>query len=140
MYESAARFIGHEADGHASVLFYLGDHDPSGEDMVRDIGDRLREFGVRDLTVEKLALTMPQIKKFKPPPNPAKLTDSRAGAYIAEHGNSSWEVDALPPEELRRIITKAFDGVIDKPKLDAVKRRERDQKDALSAALEEIDS
>ncbi len=88
------------------ILFYLGDHDPSGEDMVRDIGARLVEFGVKTIRVEKLALTMEQIKKYNPPPNPAKRSDSRSKAYIEKHGEHSWEVDALNPN----ILTKLIEG------------------------------
>jgi hypothetical protein len=45
------------ANTRGVVVLYLGDHDPSGEDMVRDIRDRLREFNVWRLEVEKLGLT-----------------------------------------------------------------------------------
>jgi hypothetical protein len=44
--------------------------------MVRDIEDRLVEFGVTRLTVTKLAL-WEQIQEFDPPPNPVKMSDSR---------------------------------------------------------------
>ena len=94
MYESAKRFLQAD-DDQVKLLFYLGDFDPSGEDMVRDVKDRLEMFGV-ELEVEKLALTKAQIAQYNPPPNPAKMTDSRAAAYVEKHGSSSWEVDALP--------------------------------------------
>lgn len=81
------------------IILYFGDHDPSGLDMIRDVRDRLYEFG-RDIDVKAVALTMDQIKKFNPPKNPAKITDARAKSYIAEYGRSSWELDALPPKEL----------------------------------------
>lgn len=77
--------------------------------MVRDIRDRLIEFGVPNLTVEKIALTMPQIRRYKPPPNPAKVTDSRAKAYIDKFGDQSWEVDALPPREMNRLVELAIE-------------------------------
>jgi hypothetical protein len=118
------------------TVFYLGDHDPSGEDMVRDITERLKEFGVKRLTVEKLALTMAQIRRFNPPPNPAKLSDSRAKAYIAKYGQQSWEVDALPPRELQRIIRGALASVIDVDKMNAVKAREEADKETLRRAFE----
>lgn len=89
-------------------IIHLGDHDPSGLDMTRDITERMEMFlGPEDferLTVHRIALNMDQIKKYRPPPNPAKVTDSRAKKYIAEFGTKSWELDALPPKELDRII------------------------------------
>ena len=151
MYEAAVRFMSRanqaESDYYDEdkpesqpVLFYLGDHDPSGEDMVRDIGARLSEFGLRRLTVEKLALTMTQVKKYNPPPNPAKKSDSRYAAYEAEHGNQSWEVDALPPNVLQQIIRTAFDGVVDRGLMDDVIAKENEAKVKLRKSLKKIES
>ncbi|KKM32234.1 hypothetical protein LCGC14_1565830, partial [marine sediment metagenome] len=41
-----------------------------------------------------------------PPPNPAKMTDSRFNGYIVKYGNDSWELDALDPRTLRDLIEK----------------------------------
>jgi len=120
------------------ILFYLGDHDPSGEDMVRDIHDRLVEFGVGGIEVKKLALTMEQIKRFQPPPNPAKITDSRAKAYIEKYGDQSWELDALPPDELNRIVNSAFKDVIDQEKMDTVLAKEKEDKQLLREAVRSL--
>lgn len=144
MYESAKRFLRESGtDGAGDVdepksmhLFYLGDHDPSGEDMVRDVRERLALFGA-DVQVEKIALTTAQVRQYNPPPNPAKMSDSRAAAYVREHGRSSWEVDALPPNVLAQIVRTAFRTVIDKPVMDAVKRKEIDQKEKMRALIEE---
>lgn len=118
------------------VVLYLGDHDPSGEDMVRDIRDRLNEFGVPNLEVEKVALTMAQIKKFNPPPNPAKITDSRAAAYIAEFGQQSWELDALPPRELNRLVEAAINRNIDRKAMNAVIALEDVERERVRVAIE----
>lgn len=129
--------ISDDNDGIAKdvVVLYLGDHDPSGEDMVRDIRARLVEFGVPNLEVRKLALTMAQIRKFKPPPNPAKITDSRAAAYIAEHGESSWELDALPPRELNRLVESAIAGIVDADKMSAMLEREDAERVRVAKAI-----
>lgn len=152
MYEAAQRFIERSNQAESDtwddlkpearpVLFYLGDLDPSGEDMVRDIGDRLTEFGVERLKVEKLALTMEQVRRYKPPPNPAKGSDSRYANYVAEQGTtSSWEVDALPPNVLQQIIRTAFEGVIDKEVMDEIVEREEEAKSKLRLALKKIDT
>lgn len=136
MYESARRF--RNADSTSLKLFYLGDHDPSGEDMVRDVGDRLSMFGVADLDVKKLALTMEQVEQYNPPPNPAKMSDSRAAAYVDKHGAHSWEVDALPPQVLQQIIRDAFDEIVDRDKMDVIIEREGRHKDALRRAAKRI--
>lgn len=134
MHEAGERFVAKEKAGFISILFYLGDHDPSGEDMVRDVQDRLAVFGSK-VVVLKLGLTMPQVRQYNPPPNPAKVTDSRAAEYIAKHGAQSWEVDALPPNVLQRIIRAAFTKIVDKSKMDAVVAKEETEKALLRKAL-----
>lgn len=120
-----------------AILFYLGDHDPSGEDMVRDIQDRLTMYGV-PLDVRKLALTMEQVEQYDPPPNPAKMTDPRAAEYVDKHGATSWEVDALGPDVLDQVIRDAFDEVVDTDKMEAVKEEEEADKKLLREAVKSL--
>ncbi len=126
MYEAANRFKS-LGEGKDKVLLYLGDHDPSGEDMVRDIRDRMETFCVWDLEVEKLALTMDQVHQYNPPPNPAKMTDSRAPGYVAKHGDESWEVDALDPATLVALIEDAINQHKDQDKWEAQLEDEKRQ-------------
>ena len=96
-----------------AVIIHLGDHDPSGKDMTRDIGERIKMFLERDgfsdnFEIQRVALEMGQIKKYNPPPNPAKLTDSRCGGYISKYGYSSWELDALEPSVLDNIVQSSI--------------------------------
>ena len=123
MYEASKRFLA-KRPGKKCVILYLGDHDPSGLDMVRDIKERLSEFRAY-VEVEHIGLTWEQIEKYHLPPNPAKVTDSRAAAYIEEYGNESWEVDALPPDVMVEIIERAIQKWED-PRIKAnVLRQER---------------
>ncbi len=87
------------------IALHLGDHDPSGIDMTRDIDDRLQLFSrYADIEVRRIALTMEQIEEQQPPPNPAKTTDSRYEGYVAKYGNESWELDALEPQFISELI------------------------------------
>lgn len=142
MYESAQRMYRHGQDGKEKVtVLYLGDLDPSGEDMVRDITDRLNMFTFHSLNldVRKLALTEAQVEEHNPPPNPTKLTDSRAEAYIEKFGHECWEVDALDPRTLTEIITEALEDIVDREMMDEVIEREDEGKRRLREAAEEID-
>lgn len=103
MWSAAQRFISQDYRDNR-VIIHLGDHDPSGIDMTRDIQERLQMFGA-DVYVKRVALTMNQIGTYNPPPNPAKITDSRASKYIDEYGNESWELDALEPQVITDLIT-----------------------------------
>lgn len=115
MYRKGKELIGHEEGGKRIELIYLGDHDPSGLDMDRDIEERLHLFmGVHAFfEVTRIALTRDQIETYDPPPNPAKVTDSRCGAYIEDHGDESWELDALEPSVLAGLVRDAVESVRD---------------------------
>ncbi|NRQ38550.1 hypothetical protein HII36_43015 [Nonomuraea sp. NN258] len=104
LWRAARRMIDHQEDGKKCVVIHLGDHDPSGVDMTRDIEERFGLFGAT-VDVRRIALNMDQVRRYNPPPNPAKLTDSRATGYIREHGRSSWELDALDPTTLDALIS-----------------------------------
>lgn len=137
MYEASKRYLQRQDDGKTLTLLYLGDFDPSGEDMVRDIADRMEMFGI-DAKVKKIALTLDQVYKYKPPPNPAKHSDPRSRDFIAKYGASSWEVDAINPIELRKIIKREIERFIDKDAMRIVVEKENDDKIKLTKAVEEI--
>jgi hypothetical protein len=102
---AGVRFARYERMGRHTTVIHLGDHDPSGIDMTRDLEDRLRLFGSR-VDVRRIALNMDQVEQYAPPPNPAKLTDSRATGYIAEYGRESWELDALDPTVIQDLVER----------------------------------
>jgi len=104
----AARRIMERAANRKPVIIHLGDHDPSGMDMTRDIVKRMDTFltthGFPALKVDRIALNYDQVEEYQPPPNPTKLSDSRADGYVEEYGYSSWELDALNPTVLIDLI------------------------------------
>lgn len=116
MWRAAMRFKRQEQNGKdCTVLLHLGDHDPSGIDMTRDIQDRLYMFGSR-VAVRRIALDMEQVEQYNPPPNPAKTTDSRYATYRDEYGDESWELDALDPRIITELITSQAADYTDKNK------------------------
>jgi hypothetical protein len=121
IWAAAQRIEGYldDPDVERVTVIHLGDHDPSGIDMTRDIGQRVLEFiagdGHRhyDVEIERIALNMDQVLQYNPPPNPAKATDSRFEGYYREYGAESWELDALDPATLRDLIQGRIREVID---------------------------
>lgn len=99
-----------------TIVIHLGDHDPSGVHMSIDIQNRLKMFLASTTKVLRIALTMAQVKKFQPPPNPAKLTDTRSRTYIEQYGDLSWELDALDPKVLSSLIEKTVKKYTDEDK------------------------
>jgi len=85
-------------------ILYYGDFDPSGEDMVRSMGERLAEFEAYPV-ITKVGITPEQIARYNLPPDPAKDTDKRTPEFVAQHGyNSCVELDALPMHVLKRLV------------------------------------
>lgn len=150
MYEAGKRMEKAMGDDHAVVVLYLGDHDPSGIDMTRDIMERLGLFtysGVDagsplkgSMVVHRLALNYDQVEVWQPPENPAKETDSRFAKYAEEFGESSWELDAVEPATLADLVESAIREVIDTERWEAVEERQAEMRGDLSGMADEWES
>jgi hypothetical protein len=114
---------------HVTVL-YFGDFDPSGEDMVRSLVDRLADFGCKP-DISKVALTREDIERYNLPPDFTKRADSRRAAFVAKHGDISVELDALPIEVLRARIVDEVEARIDLDALADVQTTERRERERL---------
>lgn len=132
-WRAARRFADRRDAGQETVILHFGDHDPSGIDMTRDNDDRLALFLKGEgVEVRRLALNMNQVRKHKPPPNPAKFTDSRINAYVRKFGKQSWELDALDPPVIAKLIRDAVDEVRDMKRWRKAVKAEKEQAAALS--------
>lgn len=135
MWTAAQRFIRQNGKREGCYIIHLGDHDPSGIDMTRDIQERLEMFGA-SVEVKRVALTMEQVQTYNPPPNPAKITDSRCGKYIAEYGDESWELDALEPQMLTNLIHSEVTALRDDSIYQAICDREEREKEELELLVD----
>lgn len=164
------------AGKHVHII-HLGDHDPSGLDMTRDIEDRLclflmyhsaldfakmpagkaafknskgnfasacktwmlERFGTQGF-MERIALNMDQVRQYDPPPNPTKLSDSRASKYIGAFGSECWELDALEPAVLRTLINDKVLSYVDGKQWDQTAERERRDTEVLKACADNWDA
>jgi len=140
-YVAGKRFEEIVESGRQVHVLHLGDHDPSGIDMTRDNRDRLAQLSNHcgDIHVTRLALNMEQVEELGPPPNPAKLTDSRCRGYISKYGHSSWELDALDPEYITDLISDNIEALIDIDLWDDAKAMEQESIDKLNKLLEQAD-
>lgn len=146
MFDSYQRFRNAYDIGQKIKILYLGDYDPSGIDMIRDIRERTLEFMMGgsanietledaakeyQFSVESIALTIEQINQYEPPPNPAKMSDPRANKFVAQHGDTSWEVDALKPEVLNKLLDDAILENINLKTYESIVNSEAADKDKL---------
>jgi hypothetical protein len=146
MWGAAQRFRGYGQRGQRTHIIHLGDHDPSGQDMSRDIEERINMFlghqflGGPEIEFTRIALNMPQIEEYNPPPNPAKSTDSRFQSYVDRYGDESWELDALEPTVLASLIRDQVEGLRDDDLWDESVAEEEEQRKLLSLVSENWDA
>jgi hypothetical protein len=135
-WRAGMRFEKAIAAGKRPVLIHLGDHDPSGMDMTRDNGDRLEFYSRQGVEVVRVALNMDQVEQYKPPELPSKTADSRERGYRATHGTTkSWELDALRPSVLDKLIGDAIDKFIDPVKWEEALVKEREMREESGLGL-----
>lgn len=105
------------------LVLYIGDFDPSGlliEKVAEEEMDH--KLGIRFV---RLALTMPQISRLKPPSRPVNRKDSRVKEYIEKYGSRCWEVEAIRPRTLYRLIEQRLKDAVPSEFLVEARSREK---------------
>jgi len=117
------------------VLLVVSDFDPDGEEIAHSLARSLRDdFGVEDIVPVKVALTAGQVKEFRlAAGGAAKRTSANYRKFVAKHGTAAYELEALRPEDLQRVLREAIDAVIDREAFNAELDQERRDAAHLSA-------
>ena len=158
MWKAGQRIRGYIEGGQKAIILHLGDHDPSGIDITRDIQNRLgmfvgghykdfhdgdeltkQEFTEQYCEVKRVALNMQQIQRLQPPPNPAKITDSRFEGYRKRFGNQSWELDALSPPDFDDLITWEVENLRNEAAWQASIEKEEAGRDRLRGLVDHLE-
>jgi hypothetical protein len=133
MYAAGKRFARIVRQGQVPIVLHLGDHDPNGVDMTRDIRERLRMFARREIEVRRIALHLGQVTGLLP--NFAKENDSRYAAYVQQFGTTDcWELDALAPNVIAGLVRAELDSLIDQDAWAGAIAEEDDNRSVLAAA------
>ncbi|WP_234819306.1 hypothetical protein [Sinorhizobium meliloti] len=124
---SAAEAI--NEDGRTAYIYHLGDFDPSGVNAGEKIEEALREMtGDVEIHFERLAVTPQQIRIWNLPTRPTKRSDSRAKNFGSD---LSVELDAIPPDRLRSLVSDAIERHVDPEQLRVILAAEASEKDFL---------
>jgi hypothetical protein len=105
------------------LVLYIGDFDPSGL-LIEKVAEEEMDHK-SGITFVRLALTMKQIKRFKPPCRPLNMKDSRAKEYIEKYGDRCWDVEAIRPRTLYRLIETGLKQVVPPQFLAEAETREK---------------
>jgi hypothetical protein len=129
-------------EGANVTVLYFGDFDPSGEDMVRSLRERLAHpdlpNGGSEPEIVKCALTFRDISRYNLPPDFTKTTDSRRAAFVAQYGDVAVELDALPVNVLRERLIREVESRMDLEALEVTKEHQRHDNQRLERLIDEL--
>ncbi|GAI80155.1 unnamed protein product, partial [marine sediment metagenome] len=99
---------------------------------------RLQRYGAEDFEIEKIALTHDQVANLGLPPMPAKTSDPRYDRFAASFGDNAVELDALPPDELERIVREAITALIDHAAWHAQIEKGNEEREQIRLQIDEL--
>ncbi|WP_254594762.1 hypothetical protein [Streptomyces sp. 8P21H-1] len=120
-------------ESREAVLLTVGDFDCSGEDLERDFVARTDCWS----RTQRVLLTYNQVvDEYELPATEGKRGDPRWPAFARRHGLDidhpvQWEVEALEPAELQRLVLAAVGPYVDRDVLAEQMAREEQQRRAL---------
>jgi hypothetical protein len=120
------------------TIYYLGDHDPSGRDLERDVRERLTRYARRPFSWRRLGISPDQFDTYGVIRLEPKPKDKRTPTFVERWGRACAEVEAIPATELRRILRGAIEGHIPQgewQRLQRVEALERQQWEGYMAAM-----
>lgn len=138
LYDISKRMIRALQEGKTAYILYVGDHDPSGLTMDKTIKETISLMGANGVEFRRVALTSEQVKEYNLPPNVVKDGDRNSGKYKEEHGSTSWECDALPPEILVELLETEILQIIDIKRYNYMCTAEEEDKEKLRQLIDSI--
>jgi len=126
--------------GRSTVVLHLGDWDPSGVSIYESMREDVLAFVADDLShldpgtvanFRRVALTAEMVEEFGLPTAPPKRTDGRSARWAGE----TCQLEALPPDELARVLSRTIEGVLDLDTLRADREAEAQERRQISQAL-----
>lgn len=131
IHNAADRFRAYD---ESTAILYFGDFDPSGEDMVRSLRERLGHFGCHPELL-KCALTAGDVERYQLPPDLTKASDTRSAAFVAKYGDVAVELDALPTRVLQQRLQDEVRQRLDLDEQAAVRALEQAERTRLAVLL-----
>ena len=110
------------------VIIYIGDYDPSGLEIDRDLEGKMRHFLGDDIGIEfrRIAITDEQIGQYDLPVKPRKKTDNRRLDITR-----TVETEALDASILRGLLRTEVERYIPDGVLDVLRTTERSERNDL---------
>jgi hypothetical protein len=99
-------------DKKQAVVLAVGDFDPSGEDIVRFLGQAFRDLGIQNVVIEKVMVTKDQIEKFKLPHRPEDAKEIKKLQQDARFKKWPYGLYRVETAALRDVAPDYFDSIL----------------------------
>ncbi len=110
-----------------TVIYYLGDYDPSGVLIGEKIEEALRDRAPEaEIHFIRLAVTPEQIVEWNLPGQPTKQSSHNRGWT-----GDSVELDAIAPDDLRSLVREAIEQWLPREQLEILKLAEESERELL---------
>jgi hypothetical protein len=143
--------VGRGNDSHCSIIglaercegkrspaiLCFTDFDPTGEDMRRDLKERLAYFRCR-AEIVPCALLKEDIGRYELPSDFAKKSGSRTKKFIEKYGEEVVELDSLPVDILKRRILEEIEKRIDLEGLERTRKAQERERQELQEIFKEV--
>lgn len=118
----AAEYIKAAARGRPAVILYVGDYDPAGVLIDKDIERKLLQHldGMVDIDFRRLAVTEVQIDRLDLPTKPRKASDRRE-----LHITATVEAEAIPAGYLRALLRAEIEMLLPADAVEVAQVEER---------------
>jgi hypothetical protein len=118
----------------STAILYLGDFDPTGLGIDDQIQRELDGWCEPSWSYQRIAIIESDTVDLPTSYTAVKMSDPRARAYVDRFGNKTWELEAIPPGDLRGRVDGRVRDFIDEEQWDATLAQE----EADRAELQEI--
>lgn len=128
LYDTAETMNEDYKDGRPVTVFYVGDFDPAGVLIDRNIEQELRQHldPTIDMTFERLGITAQQIAELDLPTKPRKEGDRRSPEV-----KFTVEAEAMPARILRQLLRSRIEELLPARALEVARIAERSEKEGL---------
>jgi hypothetical protein len=117
------------------TVYYIGDHDPSGRDLERDIREKTSRLSKRDVSWKRLAVEPEHFQQFNITPLAPKKKDARFPKFVERYGNACAEVEAIPANDLREMVRNAIESHIPQGAWKRLQKSEQLEKEQWERAM-----
>jgi hypothetical protein len=118
--------------GKEAHILLLSDYDPSGKCAAGKVKEGLKQFAKGVVVhVHDIAVTAAQIRRWKLPTRPTKKSDKRGEKFETQFERGSVELDAIPPDKLRQLVSDAIARHADPREIAQMKMMERGEKEII---------